>query len=328
MMKKTFFTVLTLLCAAALSAQSLTAKQIKNAALLKGTAQETLEYVEEQLPSVKDERERRAVYVLLGTLQEHLSLYKEAASSYVAAAGIAGSDAEGMPKKTNPQLVIDAVRCALNAGDWESADRYLQSSVRTASDKTIQAYIKLYEQWSTLCRAETVEDTADAAAALQAYAANPAMSEVKPALLFTLWYITGEEKYAAALKAEFPKSPEAGIVKGKTLLLPSPFWFFVPHKEAAPASDHVPAVTTDAQMERKPADGKKAAKKLQLGLFRSKDNAAAFVEKIKKDGFNAYIQEETRESGTTYYLVFVDENADGGTADKLKSAGYESYPVF
>jgi|GEM_PF-5963422 len=74
--------------------------------------------------------------------------------------------------------------------------------------------------------------------------------------------------------------------------------------------------------------GKKAAKKLQLGLFRSKDNAAAFVEKIKKDGFNAYIQEETRESGTTYYLVFVDENAGGGTADKLKSAGYESYPVF
>ncbi|MGP1459479.1 MAG: SPOR domain-containing protein [Treponema sp.] len=332
-MKKTFFTFLTLFCAVGLYAQNLTAKQIRNTALAKGNAQETLEYVKAQILSVKDEKEKRAVYVFLGSLQENLALYKDAAASYVAAAGIAGSDAEGMPKKTNPQLVIDAARCSLNAGDWESADRYLNSSVRNSANETIQAYIKLYEQWSALCRAETIEDTADAAAVLQSYLAAPEMSGVKPALLFTLWYITGEPKYASALKTEFPKSPEAGIVKGKTLLLPSPFWYFVPHKEAGgdtavSAPEKAPAAVANAEPEEtKTAAGKKAARKLQLGLFRSKENALAFTNKVKSDGFSAYIQEETRESGTTYYLVLVDESAGGGVADKLKSAGYESYPV-
>ena len=70
------------------------------------------------------------------------------------------------------------------------------------------------------------------------------------------------------------------------------------------------------------------AKKYQLGLFRKKENAQGFSDTLKQGGFNAYVEEETRSSGTKYFLVIIDENADGTVADKLRTAGYECYPVF
>lgn len=340
MTKKSVFIFLLILCGIGLYAQSLTAKQVKDEALSKTSAQESLEYVQSKLAEIKDMTEKRAVYSFLGTLQEELSMYKEAAASYAAAAGIAGSDAVGMPKKSNQQLVIDAVRCSLNSGDWETADGYLNSSVRNSKNSSIQAYIKLYEQWSALCRCEKLEETEEAVAMLKAYLELPSMKDVKPSVIFTLWYLTAEPKYASMLNEEFPKSPEAGIVNGKLQLLPSPFWFFVPHKENAgvnfvSAAEETVQNTVAETVSEKPSvkitsvnEETAKAKKYQLGLFRKKDNAQSFSDTLKNAGFNAYVEEETRSSGTMYFLVIVDENADGNIADKLRTAGYECYPVF
>ena len=49
---------------------------------------------------------------------------------------------------------------------------------------------------------------------------------------------------------------------------------------------------------------------------------------VKEKGFKPYITEETRPSGTTYYIVVVDENAKGNIGDQLRSAGFECYPIF
>ena len=75
-----------------------------------------------------------------------MALYDEAKNSYAAAAGIAAGDAAGMPKKSSEMLVIDAVRCALSAGDGDVALQFLNSAVRNSKDESIQAQIKLYEQ--------------------------------------------------------------------------------------------------------------------------------------------------------------------------------------
>ena len=66
----------------------------------------------------------------------------------------------------------------------------------------------------------------------------------------------------------------------------------------------------------------------QLGLFRDKANADGLIQKLKEKGFSAFITEEIRPSGTKYYLVVVNENAEGTMGTELRNAGFECYPVF
>ena len=52
------------------------------------------------------------------------------------------------------------------------------------------------------------------------------------------------------------------------------------------------------------------------------------MEQLKKKGFAARITTEKRPSGTTYYLVIVDENKDGTMGKELRNAGFECYGVY
>lgn len=349
-------------------AQQTTAKQISDSAVSKGTPQEAVKYLKEQVLKVSDPTEKRAVYAFLGSVQESLAMYIDAQNSYATAAGIAGGNAQGMPKKSSEQLVIDTIRCALSAGEYENAENYLNTAVRSSKSPEIQAKIKLYEQWASLCRAENASDLIEPAAMLKAYLELPSLESVQPSILLTLWYVTGESDYAERLKKKYPSSAEAGIVTGKVQIYPAPFWYFTPRK-------HIAAIQTQSELQDTPAASVKEsgpakiseqtakvsattakesalsalpapsaeqtkstapkapsstekAKKQQLGLFREKANAQNFVNKLKEKNFNGYIQEEVRESGTVYFIVVVDENEAGTKADELRSAGFECYPIF
>ncbi len=113
--------------------------------------------------------------------------------------------------------------------------------------------------------------------------------------------------------------------------MPAPFWYFMPKKgealalsaESAAESQKIPVEKSAGGNE----GGEKAARQ-QLGLFRNRDNAAALCATLKSKGFSPYITEETRASGTTYYIVVVDENAAGNIGEQLRSAGFECYPMF
>ena len=265
-----------------------------------------------------------------------MALYDEAKNSYAAAAGIAAGDAAGMPKKSSEMLVIDAVRCALSAGDGDVALQFLNSAVRNSKDESIQAQIKLYEQWAALCNAENADDIAEPVSMLKAYADIPSMKSVNPSVLLTLWYVTGEADFGNRLVKKYPESAEAGIVTGKVQVMPSPFWYFVPRRKISLTQPSAEEKTVSATENGDGTQGEAAVKadfsenpvKQQLGLFRDKSNAEEFVRRLNEKNFKGYIQEETRSSGTTYYIVLVDENEDGSMGLKLKSAGFECYPVF
>lgn len=317
-------------------AQELTAKKITETAVAKENPQEAAEYIKSQLAAVSVPAEKRALYAFLGSLFESMALYDEAKNSYAAAAGIAAGDAAGMPKKSSEMLVIDAVRCALSAGDGDVALQFLNSAVRNSKDESIQAQIKLYEQWAALCNAENADDIAEPVSMLKAYADIPSMKSVNPSVLLTLWYVTGEADFGNRLVKKYPESAEAGIVTGKVQVMPSPFWYFVPRRKIAltqPAAEEktVPATENGGGTQGEAAvkaDFSENPVKQQLGLFRDKSNAEEFVRRLNEKNFKGYIQEETRSSGTTYYIVLVDENEDGSMGLKLKSAGFECYPVF
>ena len=364
-MKKIIATLIFSALALSSFSQELTAKKLADEAVAKKSPEKALAYISAEINKITVPSEKRAAYTFLGSLQESMSKYADAQKSYATAAGIAGGNADGMPKKASERLVVDAIRCALSAGDYENAENYLNSAVRNSKNPEIQAYIKLYEQWSSLCKAETVSDTIEPIAMLKAYLEISSLSAIKPSVLLTLWYFTGDSKYSVSLNSEFPKSSEAGIVNGRIQIYPAPFWYFTPRKsnvsvvpvESVPETASVSAdiqiekVKTVGKEEISSAETKKTQEKTavppvssdqietsettsekpskqQLGLFRDKNNAQNFVNRLKDKGFTAYINEETRSSGTIYYSVLVNENKDGSMGEILKSAGFECYPIF
>lgn len=322
-----------------------TALSVYTEAIKKDTAQEGIDYVSAQLATVATNADKRSLLYFKGTLEEQLGLYDDASYSYAQAAGIAAGDAAGMQKVSSEQLVLNAVRASLCSGDYETADRYLNSAVRSSKDEKILAYINLYAQWSALCKAQSVDETADSVSLLKAYSTMDSMKWVKPAVLLTLWYVSGESSYADALKKEFPSSMECGVIDGKVQLMSVPFWYFVPHKAVVESTvpeveDTLPATTIDSVGGDASKSSDTAAKsnegdsndtgkitREQCGLFREEANAKALVSQLKAKGFEAKITTEKRASGTTYYIVVVDENKDGTVGLKLRDAGFECYPV-
>lgn len=318
-----------------LSAQS-SAKDIIAKALSYENSGETLSYIKKTIPQIQDAKEKRALLTFLASVHEQLSAYKDASDCYAQAAGISASPAasdEFFYSKTSPELVLDAVRTALCAGDAASADSYLNSAVRNSSDEKIQSRIKLYEVWSALCKLESSSRLEESVAILKAYSDLPSMKSVQPSVLLTLWYITGESSYGKKLDSLYPKSMESAIVHGSVQMMPAPFWYFMPKRGQALQTAAGTAAESEKITIEKSADtdsdGKsEKIKKQQLGLFKSRANAESLVQRAGGKGFKPYITEETRPSGTTYYIVVVDENADGTIGEQLRSAGFDCYPVF
>lgn len=310
-------------------AQNLKAKDVALEASKKSNIEESLSYLLETIPKITDLTEKRAIYIFTASLQEQMSLYDDAQKSYAQAAAISAKNAEGMSKKSNEQLVLDAVRCALSAGDYATANNYLNSAVRNSKSETIQSHIKLYTQWSDLCKAETKDDLQEPILMLQTYLKLDSMKSVKSSILLTLWYITGEKTYSNQINQEFTNSVEAAIVKGDVQLLPTPFWFFVPKTGDAEVGVGTFAkettTPTESQSQEKSEKSENKITKLQLGLFRTENNANLLKEELIKKGFVAYITTEKRASGTTYYIVLVNENSQNTVANQLRSAGYECY---
>ncbi|MCR4579181.1 MAG: SPOR domain-containing protein [Treponema sp.] len=328
--RKIFSALALCLLSWSISAAELTARFISTEAAKKESVEESVDYIKNQIPKLSSPSEKRSAYIFLAGLQEQLSYYEDAQKSYAQAAGIAAPDAEGMPKKNNEQIVLDAVRCALSSGDYITADNYLNSAVRNSKSEKVQAYIKLYTQWSALCRAEKVEDLQEPLVMLGAYLKVESMQSLKPVILLTLWYITGDKNYSKEICSKYPSSMEAAIVKGDIQLLPTPFWFFVPKSGEAEAGS---GTFAEESSDKAPASETKASEddtkfsKWQLGLFRTESNAKLLAEEAKGKGFPAYITTEKRASGTTYYIVLVNENAAGNMADQLRNAGYDCYAV-
>ena len=321
--------------------KTVTAKSVIDAAAKKSSLEESISYLRKNAPMVTASAEKRAVYAFLAAILEQQGQYAEAQKNYVQAASIQGSAdsvVAGVPNKNSEQLVIDAVRCSLSAGDYASAESYLNSAVRNTKDETVRAYVKLYEQWSALCKAKNESETKESIALLRTYATLDSMKVVRASVLLTLWHLTGESQFSENLKKNFPKSMEAAIVRGEVQTLPTPFWYFVPRNgvdlpEIAHTDSDAPSVAakSESSASKSASSSSSTPEKVvrqQLGLFREEANAKALVQRVSEKGFKAEITTEIRPSGTKYFLVVVNENAKGTIGEELRSAGFECYPVF
>lgn len=332
-----------------------TAEEIKKKSLEQETILDTIDYLKANTDSLATASDKRAILYWTGTLQEQLGLYTDASLSYAKAAGIAGNSTTNMPKVSTEDIVLCAIRTSLSSGDWETAETYI-SKVRSSKTEKTNAYANLYTIWCQLCKASSVAETGDSIAMLKAYSTMQSMKIVRPQVLLTLWYLTDDKNCESALKTEFPNSPETAIVNGTTQIMSVPFWYFVPRgkdslscvvqpeKNKSNSNEYIPpkkidsnipaesapifqGITNPSKQESIPLRKKTSGKKQQLGLFKSKSNADELINKLREKKFDAYAYSETRSSGTTYYIVVVDENASLTMGKKLKAEGFDCYTI-
>ncbi len=191
------------------------------------TVSATLASLEQAVLASAAPSDTRSLYAFIGALQEQRGLYAEASRSYAVAAGIIAENALRMPQVSAEQLTINAVRCALSAGEYETAEAYLDSvAVRQATDPFIAAYAKLYAVWCLIVKADGGQRMKEVVELLKQYAVQSDMEPVCPAVLLMLWRIAGDTESGNTLAARYPHSPEAAIVSGKAELLATPLWCF------------------------------------------------------------------------------------------------------
>lgn len=286
----------------------------------------------EKAASTASASNQRSLYSFLGSLTEQLGRYEEAAAWYARAAGIAAAPAIGTPALTTEQLVLASVRCSLSCGDNQQADSYL-ASIRNSQVEETVAYSRLYSVWSWLCRINSPSELVEPVAVLESYTALDSMKLVRPPVYLTLWYLTGKDEWSRRLRQEYPKSAESALVTGAAQMLPSPFWFFLPRE----AGVQVATVPPPASGSSNPSAGSSGADgggqshvvvKQQVGFFRNRENAENLASRLREKGFSPDISQERRQSGNVYFVVTVPEDKDNSTGLRLKTAGFECYPVF
>ena len=326
-----FSILLSSLSFAAGKASSFTAAQLREKALRQDSVQEGISFIQEHLEECASPADKRSSLHFLGTLQEQLGIYSEASRSYAKAAAIAAGDAAGVEKVSSEQLVLDAVRCCLNSGDWENADSYLNSAVRSSRDKKVLAFVNLYSVWSALCRAQSYAEASDSIEILAAYASMESMESVRPAVLFTLWFLTDKKIYSEALRKNYPDSAEYALIKGSAQIANVPFWYFVP-RSVYPKSGFAETEYTDSPAENAAAPAKADSK--AAGKSNSKTDEKSSAENSpqaegKTSGSGKNLPPAGAEvlgARVRYQVGFfgVKKNAQD-LIDRLKAKGFDAY---
>ncbi|WP_432910811.1 SPOR domain-containing protein [Treponema sp. OMZ 805] len=303
------------------------------------------QFFEKNLATLPNAQAKVQALMLLADYEQHNGNYSNAADCYRRAAEFDTTD-----KKT--ALLLDAVRVLLCGGSLDSARSLLSEIAAALPVSDEDPYYRraaVYDTWRLLA-----EDRADRAVPLiTAYTKKKAFSEYHPALLFTLWWVNGDEDAKQRLLKEYPSGMEAAAVNGIVTVQPSTFWYLMPRSGLAqkPAAGSTASKTSASSEATKTSGQSSAASKAeaastqsskpaavsetqakpsyyQLGFYKTKKYAEALAADLQKKHFTPIIKEETRPSGTVYFAVLVKENAAGDMGLRLKDAGYEAFPIF
>lgn len=305
----------------ALQVASADTSQIITNAVKTGTIESAISYIKSSLPGVQSVDEQKAVMLFLGKLQQQAALYKEAYESYSVVIAL---------DKTVPNVGVrlDAAVCILAAGETATAESVLDSVLAIESDDASGARARLLAVWCGILKASSAEELETPIGHLEKFLDDPVMACEKPAVLFSLWWLTGDAAYAQKLETDFAATPEAACANGRAEVLPLPYFYFIPRMnsgfDAKTAAERY--ANKNAVAAAKKAENQRAMWQ-QVGLFRDENNAENCIKKLIAAGFKPEVLKQTKPSGNNYTAVVVKET-DGSVAQALRNAGFECYPVF
>jgi cell division septation protein DedD len=272
-------------------------------------------------------------------------------SGNIEGAAQAWTSAAAIDPLNQDMALIKGASCYAAMGEWDKAEEAAKTMFLTGRDK--QSLIRarlLGAQIGAFRAAASPENSADSTV-LAALLEDPDYEAFKPSIYYTLWKTSGDDAWKNRLGAEYPGSPEGRIAAGsgtaaEISAAPTAMWLLIPGREsiaaalppaaatsvAAPAVPRTAAPATTSAIVPKaaptPDSAGAGAAVLQTGLFGREGNAQVMADSLKAAGFSPIINRRTI-NGTEHWVVSVPAGSDMGAAiNKLKNAGFESFPVF
>lgn len=295
--------------------------QVITNAVKTGTIESAISYIKNSLPAVQDVNEQKAIMLFLANLQQQSSLYKDAYESYSVVIAL---------DKTVPNVKVrlDAAMCLLASGETATAESVLDSVLAIESEDSYGAKAKLLAVWCGVLKASSLQELETPVNHFFNFLNDPVMECVKPSVLFSLWWLTGDAVFAQKLETDFATTPEAACANGRAEVLPLPYFYFVPRKNSGFDAKKAAERYADkkAISEAKAAENQKIVWQ-QVGLFRDETNAENCMKRLLEAGFMPEVLKQTKASGNNYTAVVVRET-DGSVAQALRNAGFECYPIF
>ncbi|MDR0601154.1 MAG: SPOR domain-containing protein [Treponema sp.] len=264
--------------------------------------------------------EKHDALVRLARLYELLGDFEAAAETWLGAAS-------AEPGKLDDASLVRGGRCFAAMGEWEKAEAAIAPVLLSSRDggvcldaRYLGARIAAFRSGDTSVLCSLLED--------------PGFSEMKPAIYYTLWRLTGSETWKAPLLSEYSRSPEGRIAAGGSAvdMKPSALWLLPAGLDpvfpggakpsSAAGTPGIQAAVPDAR-----AAAPAAGKALQTGLFGRETNAAAMRDRLRAAGFSPVMARRTVK-GQEYWAVYVPAGNDvNGAIGRLKSAGFDAFPV-
>ncbi|MDR3145696.1 MAG: SPOR domain-containing protein [Treponema sp.] len=269
-------------------------------------------------------RERREALKQLARLRA-LSGDREGAAEFWIEAAFAE------PGYRDDASLLEGVRCLIALGEFEKAGANITAVLRTGQDRDLKNQARLLDAQLAAFRAGNTE-------ALAVLQGAPEYRGREPALLYTLWRISGDESYKIKLGTEYPASPEARITGGAGNVggPAGALWFFMAGRDGLGVEEPAPVPPASGQLSagspagasvpESPAQDRPAT--LQTGLFSQEENAKVMAERLKAVGFVPAISRRSV-GDMAYWAVQIDPGQDlNASIMELKNAGFESFPVY
>lgn len=228
------------------------------------------------------------------------------------------------PGKRDDDALLEAAYCFIAIGDMEKAEASIRTVLLTGTNSAA-----LFRARYLTAQLQAFRASETALLVNLAHDAN--YERYKPAIYYTIWTVSHDERYKAQLLLEYPSSPEALIVKGdpSAVATDSAMWLLFPARELVSAASAAP---TAAETTPQPAPASAqptlspSGTVLQTGLFSVELNARAQIVQLNAAGFQALLQERTV-NGRQYWAVVVAPGADAQeTMRQLKQKGFDSFP--
>ena len=200
-------------------------RNLAQKAFAQKTAAEVRQFFEKNIATLPNAQAQVQALMLLADYEQYHGNYSNAAECYRRAAGLDTSEGK-------TELLLDAVRALLCGGSFDSARSLLTeiaAALPVSDDDPYYRRAAVYDTWRLLA-----EDRADRAVPLiTAYTKKKAFEDYHPALLFTLWWVNGDEDAKQRLLKEYPSGMEAAAVNGTVTVQPSTFWYLMPKSTLA-----------------------------------------------------------------------------------------------
>lgn len=289
-------------------------------ALALGTLDAASDAIEEGLRTLRLPKEKAYAYRALARLRELAGQYSAASTAWKNAAF-------AVPGFRDDYSLLSSAINLLLAGELKRASADIQTVLITGQDAEMVSKAKYLSVAIAI-----IERNPASKSLAEAFLSEASTAQWHPALLFLLQHSYPEEAlWRERLLADFPKSPEAqslSTTASSLAISANAFWLLGPGFSREQLLLGAPIPSSSVAQSPTPNERTQGAEEsilLQVGYFRSMQNAQNLKTRLEAKGFEVRILEQKSGASSSYTVLVPGGEDFQSTVLRLKDAGFEAF---